>query len=214
MKSGPIFPVLERLADGSYLSEILPRRGKNKKQRALAVRVVECVVTIAGRKSIYRLVTNLLDALVAPALELIDLYLKRWEIESAFAEFKSQLRERTTALRSGHPLAVMAELDALLLGYYVVRRVALQAARQEKVDPLSISFQQVVKAIEYYVLRPQMSRKQFYREVSRRRNKRRKRSYRRCKKVVRCAWPVKKKEDQQIRFEKAEIEILNEKSNP
>jgi hypothetical protein len=213
VQAGPKFPVRERLADGSYLSEIFPSKKHpdyhNRKKEGIRVRVIDCQIRIGSGISTYRLVTNLLDPKKAPARELVDVYAKRWEVEIAFKEFKGQLKPRTTPLRSHHPETVLAELDALLIGYYVVRRIALGAARQEKVDPLSISFCQVVKAITYVVLRPRMSRREFYQVVSRMKNKRRKRQCRRCRKTTRSAWPAKQPGEHSFTYKKAKIHILD-----
>ena len=103
VQSGPVFPVLKRHSDGSYASEVVPRRGRNKRRNAIPVRVIECWLTVGSRTVRYRFVTDLLDPAHAPALELARLYAMRWEIEGSFAEFKGQLRERTTALRAHHP---------------------------------------------------------------------------------------------------------------
>lgn len=206
VQSGPQFPVLERFADGSYRSGVRPRRGRNKARRAIPVRVIVCRITTGTRTATYRLLTNLLDPSDAPAREVVDVYAKRWEIESAFAEFKSQLAGRTTHLRSRHARAVMAELDALLIGYFAVRRIALVAARRENVDPLSISFRQVVQTVIGAMARP-TSDAAWYREAARRRNRRRTRSCPRCRKVVRCAWPVKRSGDPTHRYENATITI-------
>lgn len=207
VQSGPRFPVLERFADGSYRSEIHPRRGPNKKGRAIAVRVLTCQITVGTRTATDRPLTNLLDPASAPARELVDLYAKRWEIESAFAEFKGQLADRTTALRSHHPRAAMAELDALLIGYFAVRRIALRAARLEKVDPLSISFCRAVPAVAWFVVHPRMSERAFLCVVAQRRNVRRRRVCRRCRKVVRCAWPVKSPDDRATPYTKVTVTI-------
>lgn len=207
VQSGPRLPVLERFADGSYRSAVHPRRGPNKKGRAIAVRVLTCQITVGTRTATYRLVTDLLDPAAAPARELVDAYAKRWEIESAFAEFKGQLADRTTALRSHHPRAAMAELDALLIGYFAVRRIALRSARQEAADPLAISFCQAVQAVLWFVVRPGTGARAFYRAVARRRNVRRRRVCRRCRKVVRCPWPVKGPDDRAIPYKKATVTI-------
>lgn len=207
VQSGPRFPVLERFSDGSYRSHVIPRRGKNKKRRAIAVRVVECQITIGTRTTTFRLLTSLLDPTQATARQIVDLYTRRWEIETAFAEFKSQLAERTTALRSMHPQTVMAELDALLIGYSVVRRLALRAARREGVDPLTISFRQAVQTMVYSVVCPPRTVAELERRIARHRNERRKRTCRRCRKAVRCAWPVKQPGEHSVRNQTVTITI-------
>ncbi len=207
VQSGPKFPVLERFADGSSRSRVCPRRGRHKVRRAIPVRVIECQITVGRRTSTYRLLTSLLDPTEAPARELVDVYAKRWEMETAFAEFKGQLAERTTHLRAHHPRAVMAEVDALLIGYFAVRRMAWKAARREGVDPLTISFRQAVQTVISAMSHPPRGEAELSRQVARGRNTRRTRSCPRCRKVVRCAWPVKKPGDHTFRYENATVTI-------
>jgi hypothetical protein len=208
VQSGLRLPVSERFADGSYRSEVRPRRGKHKAKRAIAVRVIECHITVGTKTSVYRLLTNLLDPADAPARELVDVYAKRWEIETAFAEFKGQLAERVTHLRSHHPRAVMAELDALLIGYFAMRRLMVKTARAGKVDPLSLSFGQAVVVVVGAMACGATSDATLHRAMLRRQNRRRKRCCPRVRKVVRCRWPVKKPGDQIVRYQHATITIL------
>lgn len=207
VKAGLRLPVLERFADGSYRSRVRPKRGRHKGRRAVPVRVVECRITVAAKTSVYRLLTSLLDPAEAPARELVDVYARRWEVETAFAEFKSQLSGRTTHLRSHRPEGVMGEVDALLIGYFAVRRLALRAARRANVDPVTISFRQATEAVVCAMSSAKGSDATLYREMARRRNCRRTRSCPRVRKVVRCAWPVKKAGDHAIRYEHAIITI-------
>jgi hypothetical protein len=207
VQSGPKFPVLERFADGSYRSRVRPRRGRHKAGRAIPVRVVECQISVGTKTRTYRLLTSLLDPTETPARELVDVYAKRWEVETAFAEFKGQLAERATHLRAHDWRTGMGELDALLIGYFAVRRMACTAARRAGVDPLSISFRQAVRTVIGAMSHPRTSEGELYRQVARRRNKRRTRSCRRCRKVVRCAWPVKKPGDHTFRYQDATITI-------
>ena len=73
-----ILPVLERLADGSYRSQMTDRRSRSGPRRggALAVRVID--YQVAPGQERFRLVTNLLDPLLAPATALAALYPQRW----------------------------------------------------------------------------------------------------------------------------------------
>src|SRR5205085_5585015 len=63
VQKGPKLQVLSALPDGSYLSAVRPRRGPDKKERAITVRVI-CYQWIdeQGRRHDARLVTSLLDA--------------------------------------------------------------------------------------------------------------------------------------------------------
>ena len=104
-------PVIERLPDGSYLSEIYESQKARRHGTGTRVRVIEYSVEgvpvavvgpEAGAPQRYRLITSLLDPLTAPAAELAALYQRRWRIETAFAELKTQLAEGL-ALRSKTP---------------------------------------------------------------------------------------------------------------
>lgn len=51
----------------------------------------------------FHLISILLDADAAPAAELVDFYYARWQIQSAFGAFKSQLKGDGVVLRSKTP---------------------------------------------------------------------------------------------------------------
>ncbi|WP_276964050.1 transposase, partial [Ferrimicrobium acidiphilum] len=86
------------------------------------------------------LATTLLDPEVAPSNELAELYQSRWEIESAFGAFKSQLKGDGVVLRSKTPDGAQQELWALLCAYHAIRELICAAAEMTKQDPLRISF--------------------------------------------------------------------------
>jgi Transposase DDE domain len=77
LKNGRTTPILARYPDGSHLSTLAGPR----------VRVIEAQITMAttaGRHTgIYRLVTTLTDHRHHPGGELVELYHRRWEIETA-----------------------------------------------------------------------------------------------------------------------------------
>lgn len=214
IQSGPRFRVIKRYPDNSYLSEVLPRTGPNKKNRGILIRMIECEIRINQRVVRYRFATNLLRATKCPAEGLVMLYHRRWEMEGAFGEFKSQLAGRDTPIRSASPKGVMAELDALLLGYYVVRRLACDAARRAKVQPLELSFRHVVQVLTDSVRNSRCTLKALYHAAAKRRNRRRMRSCPRCKKVVRCPWPVKTSADHQIVYKEVILTIIPDDPPP
>src|SRR5262249_15958625 len=72
--------IVRRLDDGSYLAKF------GDSTQALTVRVIE--YTLPGSTTIYRLLTSLLDPVMAPAHELAALYAERWEIEVCYGELK------------------------------------------------------------------------------------------------------------------------------
>ena len=126
-------PVCRALPDGSFLSRI----------GQVVVRVITARVTITTsdtcRTETYRLITTVLDPRV-PALEIVELYHQRWEIETGFAELKStSLGGRV--LRSRTPAGVEQEIYALLITYQALR-IAISDATLARpdVDPDRGSF--------------------------------------------------------------------------
>lgn len=155
MKINANLPCDERLGDGSYLSKIY-RSDKDRRheRNALVVRVVEYTLDGDERQSetdgsepLYRLMTTILDPEVAPARELAALYPQRWEIETAFDEFKTHLRGRAVVLRSKTPDLVRQEFYGLLLAHYAVRGLMHEAALKADLDPDKISFVHSVRVI-------------------------------------------------------------------
>lgn len=142
-------PVLEALPDGSYLSKIYPSPSHRRRDRhGVVVRVVEYELPgVKGSESRYRLLTSVLDADLAPALQLADLYRQRWEIELAFDEFKTHLRGRRIVLRSKSPELVLQEFYGLLLAHFMVRQVLHEAAVQGGLDPDELSFVHTVRVL-------------------------------------------------------------------
>jgi hypothetical protein len=200
VKSSVKLPVLERLSDGSYLSEIHSRR-KRKSTPPISVRVIVYQIQKSnGQWEECRLVTSLLEVSDGTAEELAELYSQRWEHELVLGEIKSSLAGRVTDLRAQSPLLVLQELDALLLGHYVVRAMILDAARKAGVPPIEISFKHALRVIADAL--PKLPKgasgyRSWYKKLIDEiaaipRRKRRQRSYPRVRKVTRCAWPVKK----------------------
>ena len=114
-------PVIERLLDGSYVSEIYENQKARRHGTGTRVRVIEYRVSAAqagagtgtDAPQRYRLITHLLDPASAPAAELAALYQRRWKIETAFAQLKTQLG-CGLALRSKTPEQRQIWLDSVL----------------------------------------------------------------------------------------------------
>jgi hypothetical protein len=137
------------LAEGSYLTTVYPSE-KDRRHRTggVRVRVVEYRLEgIAGAEPLYRLVTTILDAAIAPAAELAALYHERWEIEGALAELKTQLRGARVVLRSKTPELVKQEVWGLLLAHFAVRGLMHEAALQADEDPDQLSFSHTVRVV-------------------------------------------------------------------
>ena len=149
---GSIFslPVVTVLSDGSYLSRLSPPK---KELRAgaepIIVRVVEYHLLAAdGTPSeVFALITTMLDPDTAPAAELAELYHARWQIESAFGAFKSQLKGDGVVLRSKTPDGAEQELWALLCAYHAIRELICAAAELTDQDPLRLSFVAALDAV-------------------------------------------------------------------
>lgn len=136
-------PVLKALPDGSFLSEIRPSTGPLHKDKSAvaAVRVIEYGLTLADGKQVrYRLLTSLLDATQAPALELAGLYHERWEIEGVFDELKTHLRQSRRVFRSKKPDLVRQEFYGWVMAHYAVRWLMHCAGSEYGTAPRKLSF--------------------------------------------------------------------------
>lgn len=141
--------VEQMLPDGSYLSTVFDSADK-RHGSGQVVRVIEYMLldTATPPEDSYRLVTNILDPALAPALELAALYHERWEIEGVFDEFKTHLRANSTVLRSKTPDLVLQELWGLLLAHFAIRQLMAQAAWPRGLDPDALSFTHAVRVIK------------------------------------------------------------------
>ncbi len=204
VQKGPRLPVHTPLPDGSYLTAVYPRRGRGKPGRAIPVRVIRYQwAGAAGAPHQARLVTSLLDAAAHPAAAVVGLYHRRWEHELVFKEVKGHLAGRPMHVRAKDPVRVCQEVDALLLGHYLVRWVMWQAARRAGVAAPGLSFTGSLRVLAVRLARVPARRAgppggwsgwwaELLREVGRHRL--RPRSGRRCpraRKVTRSHWPVK-----------------------
>jgi hypothetical protein len=146
VQKGLGLPEVQRLADGSYLSEIRSQ-GRGHKRDSIVVRVVSFTITLKGRSERYRLITTILDPLRAPALELAHLYAARWTIETAFRELKVRQRDRSLVLRSQLPDLVEQDVYGLLLAHFGIRQIMCQAAQQDGIEPAELSFAHALHVI-------------------------------------------------------------------
>jgi hypothetical protein len=148
VKSHQILKRIKLLSDGSYLAKIYSRSDDRDRDRnGIVVRVIEYTLDDpqrTGHGEKHRLITNLLDEVQYPAMELILLYHERWEEELVFDEQKThqdpRRAEKAAQLRSETPDGVRQELYALSLGHFVVRSLMLQAAAPQRLDVDRLSF--------------------------------------------------------------------------
>ena len=150
VKKNMRLPCSRRLSDGSYLSRIYPsEKARRNDTNAVDVRVVEYELEgVEDAEPIYRLITTILDPTEAPAEELAALYHERWEIETAFDEFKTHLRGGADiVLRSKRPDLVTQEVYGLLLAHFAIRGLMHEAALEHKRDPDELSFTYAVRVV-------------------------------------------------------------------
>jgi len=149
-KGNAVLPVLERLPDRSFRSEIVATADKRTRADVRPVRVVEYTVDDPGRpgaeETTYRLLTTIIDAAAAPADELAALYAERWEIESTFDELKTHQRGPRVVLRSKTPDGVRQEVYGYLCVHYAIRALMATVADDAGVDPDRISFTRSIQA--------------------------------------------------------------------
>jgi hypothetical protein len=109
---------IQRLADGSRLIEIkaLDPQDYHKVTATLQVREICATIERKGYRPVHlRLWTSLLDCQQAPAQELIQLYITRWEQELYFRELKSELGVNDL-LQSQTPETAAQEVAAMIIG--------------------------------------------------------------------------------------------------
>lgn len=123
-------PVLERFPDGSYRSVLRWNASCRSADRTpLPVRVVAYTLPgVPAARAPYRLVTTILEPARAPAAELAALYHERWEMETAFDEFKTHLKGAQRVLRSKTPELVRQEAWGFLLAHFALRALMHEAA--------------------------------------------------------------------------------------
>jgi hypothetical protein len=138
-------PLLERCPDGSYRSELRWNSFCRSRDRTpIPVRVIEYTLPdVPTAEASYRLVTTVLEPDRAPAEELAALYHERWEMETAFDEFKTHLRGGQRVLRSKTPDLVRQEAWGFLLAHFAIRALMHEAALgalPRARDPDTLSF--------------------------------------------------------------------------
>jgi hypothetical protein len=137
----------QRFPDGSRLVEVPVRAPRSRKVvQRLTLREIRVRVSRPGhRTQELRLWTTLLDPVAAPALELGELYTRRWEHELYYREMKRVLRKNE--LLNSHTVETAAqEIAALVLATALLARERMRAAAGE-VPALRISFAKTLELL-------------------------------------------------------------------
>jgi len=141
--------VLRQLRDRSRVLELPLRRRQRPmpEMRSLTVREIRVQIGRPGhRPTEVRLWTSLMDPNEAPALELAQLYARRWEQELYFREVKRHVR-RGDVLQSHTVDTGAQEIAAIVLASALL---AVERARVANgtVPPLRVSFAKMLRVVE------------------------------------------------------------------
>ena len=148
-KSGIDLPVLEVLADGTWLSRVADPAASRRMRRSgadprdipgITVRVIEYSVASEDGSQMsetFTLVTDVLD----PALLSPQQAAACWELEICFDELETSVRGgAAVVLRSKSPPMIRQEIYAMLCCYQAIRTLISHAASDVGLDPAQISF--------------------------------------------------------------------------
>ena len=141
--------VVKRFTDGSRLIRVPlhPPYNRHRTLQWLTVREIRVRVGRAGaRTHELRLWTSLVDPQTAPALELAQLYARRWEHELYFREVKRHLR-KTDVLQSHTVETAAQEIAALVLASALVAAERARAAAGH-LPVLRVSFGKVLHVVQ------------------------------------------------------------------
>ena len=149
--AGPCPQKIKQLSDGSWLVHVFATHPVRKKRgEFLELRLIEYTLTdpqMPGYQQTHRVLTSLLDPVLAPAEEVVCTYHERWEIELAIDELDTHQRLLARTVRSKTPDGVIQELLAVVLGYYAVRALMARSAQQAEMDPDRLSFVHAIRVL-------------------------------------------------------------------
>jgi len=91
--------------------------------------------------------TSLLDADLAPAVELAALYHERWQVEAVFDELKTHLQQRRRVLRSKTAELVRQEFYGWVLAHHAVRWLMHEVASEHRLRHEQLSFSAHVQPV-------------------------------------------------------------------
>ncbi len=152
-KSDVDLPVLEVLADGTWLSRIADPAASRRMRRqgadpkaipGITVRVIEYTVTSedgSETSETFTLVTDILDPGMLTPGQAAAAYASRWQLETCFDELETSIRGgAAVVLRSKSPPMIRQEIYAMLCCYQAIRTLISHAAGDAGLDPARISF--------------------------------------------------------------------------
>ena len=159
-------PVLEVLADGTYLSVVIDSAIQGRRREAIwaaaragqhfdtalarIVRVLEYDVPDRGdpaKRELICLLTTIIAPRDASAEELAHAYHQRWEEETSIDQVKTHLRGSGRVLRSKSPDLVYAEIYGYLLAHYAISALIGRAATNASLDPDRVSYTRTLRLV-------------------------------------------------------------------
>ena len=115
---------------------------------SITVRELRRTVCRPGLGSVtVTLVTTLLDPKAYPARELLELRLRRWDVETNIGHLKTTMKMDVLHCKSEE--GVRKELAMFCLAYNLVRAVMLEASRRQQVPVSRISFADALKYMRH-----------------------------------------------------------------
>jgi hypothetical protein len=143
-----VFNPIQTFDDGSYLAKVYRSNWyRDNDSGGILVRVIEYTLDDpqrTGDQQKHLLLTNLVEAELFPAQELICEYHERWEHEQVFDEQKTHQdpirAEKTTNFRSKTSDGLKQEIYAVSLAHFVTRSLMFEAAVNQGIDVDRLSF--------------------------------------------------------------------------
>lgn len=134
----------------------------NKLPETLKIRIIEAPILRKGFRSQKILIsTTLLDSEKYSAIEIAQLYFKRWQIEVFFRDIKTTMG--MDVLRGRSPQMIQKELLMYSIAYNLLRSMMQEAASMYEVSLSRISFKSTVQQFNQWLwlfMRPGLSLKQ------------------------------------------------------
>lgn len=142
LRKGTQYTVLQQFSKNDALIELTTTPQSRKKWADLPDKMVVRLVsrTIQGKH--YQVLTSMVSPLQFPAVEIVDLYVFRWEIELGYREMKQYMLQSKLTLRSKKPDMIRQELWGVLLAYNLIRFQMARMAYKAGVEPNQLSFNQ------------------------------------------------------------------------
>lgn len=143
---------VRRLGDNDALVEVFTRPQLRKENPELprSIQLRRLTYSVNGKQ--YILLTSLLDPIAFPAPELAQLYRRRWEIELAYDDMKTEQLAAAITLRSKLPEGVRQEFYGMLLAHNLVRTEMAHASELIQVEPIRISFHRSLHLVREQLL--------------------------------------------------------------